>query len=327
MSMFSTEQIMKYVKFLIWGKGGSGKTTFLSTFPEPRYWIDAEHSGDHIRKAGDSVLYTTSWADLQSGQKEASGNGVGSFLVDPITILRDSLIDMVEAGTKNGMTFRDWARVKKPDKRFTTNWQNMAFHVGIAAHEKDEYEMHRNDQGKLEPIKIGVKPDCDKKLIYAPDIVLHLFVRDGKHYATIDKIRIRKDLAVKTGLRVGAEIENPTFDHFKPIVEAYANGGEVAHYSDDRETGAKDEKVFEEIDKEQEEADKKKTFGQITRGEKKCQSLKIFGWQDGAQTSSTRVTALGTDDLKKCEIEDLKAYVQGLKKQVELYNQQKLEEA
>ena len=244
-----------------------------------------------------------------------------------MTIFRDGLIDKVESEAKGGMTFREWSKVKKPDKRLTTDWQNLPCHVYITAHEKDEYEMHRNDKGKLEPVKVGVKPDADKKIIYAPDIVLHFYVKGGKHYATIDKIRIRKELALKTGLRVGAEIENPTFDHFKPIMEAYAEGEEPARYTDDRQTSEKDEQVFEEIDREQEIADKKKAIGQIQRGEKKCQSLKIFGWQDGDQISSTRVTALGSDDLKTCETEDLAAYVQGLKKQVELYNQQKLQEA
>lgn len=327
MSLFSTKQKKKYVKIFGWGTGGSGKTEFGNTMPAPRYWVDSEHSGDHIRNPEDPVFYTTSFRDLQEAVKEVGSNGAASFNIDPMTIFRDGLIDKVESEAKNGMTFREWSKVKKPDKRLTTDWQNLPCHVYITAHEKDEYEMKPNERGKLEPIKVGVKPDADKKIIYAPDIVLHFYVKDGKHYGEIQKIRIRKNMAVATGLRVGAVIENPTFDHFKPIVDAYAVGEEPAHYSDDRETSDKDEKVFEEIDREQEEADKKKAVARVKKGEKKCQSLKIFGWQDEAQISSTRVTAMGTDNLNECPTEDLTAYVEGLKNQVNLYNQQKLQEA
>jgi len=326
MSLFSNKPTKKWLKIVGYGYGGTGKTTFGTTMPGPRYWVDGEHSGDHIRNNGDMVLYTTSFKDLQDAQKEACGKA-SSFIVDPITIFRDALIDKVESETKDGLQFRDWTKIKKPDKRFTTDWQNMPAHVYETVHEKDEFEMHRNDRGKLEPVKVGVKPDADKKLIYAPDIVLRFTVENGKHYATIEKIRIRKDLAIETGLTVGKKIENPTFDHFKPIADAYAEGEAPAHYSDDRETSEKDDQVFEELDREQEEAQRKKLVGQIQRGEKKCRELKIYGWVDDEQIGNTRTTAMGTDKLQDCAVSDLEAYRDGLKNTVLRYQEEQKQEA
>jgi hypothetical protein len=322
MSRFQKNPTMKNLKIVGYGHGGSGKTTFGTTMPYPRFWIDAEHSGDHIRDENDVVDYTTSFKDLQDDIKDAVAQGAKSIIIDPITIFRDTLIDKVESETKNGMEFRDWAKVKKPDKRLTTDWQNAPCHVYITTHEKDETVMQRSDKGRLEPVKIGVKPDADKKLIYAPDIVLRFFVENGKHYAEIIKIRIRKELAIKTGLTVGKIIENPTFDTFKPVVEAYSQGSTPAHYSDDRETSEKDEAVFDEIDKEQENVAKKKLLGQIQRGEKKCQELKMFGWQDEEQTNATRRNLLGTEILADASIEDLTAYRDGMAKQVNAAKEQ-----
>jgi len=326
MSVFSTKKQKKYLKIGVYGPGGSGKTTFFTTFPEPRRWVDSEHSGDHIREDGDAVLYTTSFADLQGAIKEVANDPSGSFLMDPFTIFRDTLIDKVESETKGGLQFRDWAKIKKPDKRLTTDWQNLPCHVGISLHEKDEYEMVRNDRGKLEPVKIGVKPDADKKFTYGPDIVLRLFVEGGVHKGVIEKIRIRKDIAIATDLTVGKVIENPTFDTFKPIVEEYAKGDEVATYTDDRTTSEKDDKVFEEIDREEEQAERKKYIGQVSRGEKKCGELEIYGFKDKEQLVGTRKTAMGTEDLNNASVEDLQAYVQGLKTHVETYKAQKLQE-
>jgi len=328
MSMFSKETTKKWIKILLSGPWGSGKTTFLTTMPGPRYWTDAEHSSDHIRDSDDPVLYTTSFADLKNAIAEIKENGnVGSFIIDPYTIFWERLIDHVESETKDGLQFRHWAKIKKPNKRLFTELLNLPCHVGIATHEADVFEMQKNDRGKLEPVKIGVKIDAEKKTGYSPDVVLRLAIEGGVHVGYIEKIRIRKDLAVKTGLVIGARIENPTFDHFRPIMETYASGKAIAHYADDRETSEKDDKVFEQIEDEEEQARKKKVVGQIQRGEKKCQDLKIYGWQDDNQISSTRITAMGTDNLKECAAEDLTAYLQGLKNQVNQYNQQKLQEA
>lgn len=326
--MFSTKKTRKFLKILVYGKGGTGKTTFGTTMPSNRYWVDSEHSGDHIRPDGDAVLYTTSFKDLQDAVREVAGlnDGVGSLILDPCTIFRETLMDKVESETKGGLEFRHWAKIKKPEKRLTTDWQNLPCHVLITYHEKDEYEMIRNDKGKLEPVKIGVKIDGDKKSEYGPDIVMRLAVEKGVHVGFIDKIRINKAIALKTGLTVGTKIENPTFDTFKPILEEYSKGDKQATYTDDRQTSEKDDAVFDEIDKEQEEAEKKKIVGQVQRGEKKCLELKIYGWQDKDQVLSTRKTSLGTDALSDASVEDLNAYVQGIKQQVLTYKQQKVEE-
>jgi hypothetical protein len=312
MSRFQKNPTMKYLKIVGYGPGGSGKTTFGTTMPGPRFWIDSEHSGDHIRNADDMVDYTTSFKDLQDDLKDATKDGAVSIIIDPITIFRDTLIDKVESETKNGMEFRDWAKVKKPDKRLTTDWQNAPCHVYITTHEKDETIMQKNDRGRMEPVKIGVKPDADKKLIYAPDIVLRFFVENGKHFAEIIKIRIRKDLAIKTGLMVGKIIENPTFDTFGPVVEAYSKGDAPAHYSDDRETSEKDEAVFTEIDKEQEDATKKKVVGQAQRGEKKAAELNIFGFRNEEELATTHDNFLGVKSLNDADTQDIIKYVASL---------------
>jgi len=312
MSLFTKGAKKKWLKIVGYGPGGSGKTTFGTTMPESRYWVDSEHSGDHIRDDNDPVLHTTSFKDLQDGLQEAKAANVASFIIDPITIFREALIDKVESETKYGLQFKDWAKIKKPDKRLTTDWQNMAAHVYLTVHEKDEFEMVKNDKGKLEPVKIGVKPDADKKLIYAPDIVLRFYVENGKHFAVIEKIRIRKEIALKTGLTVGKVIENPTFEHFKPIAEAYAQGTEQAHYSDDRETSTKDEAVFDDIDKEGEQAAHKKIIGQIERAEKKLSGMKVFGFRDAEEIEGTRKTAFGTTVLSDALVTDLELYYKGV---------------
>jgi len=317
MSVFTTKKMKKYLKIVLYGPGGSGKTTFCTTMPGTRYWVDTEHSGDKIRDDSDPTVYTTSFKDLQDAVRELfQTTGLGSFIVDPDTILRDSLIDKVESESKDGMTFRDWAKVKKPEKRFTTDWQNLPCHVAITCHEKDEYEMKRNERGKLEPVKIGVKPDADKKITYAPDLVLRLSFEDGKYFGYIEKIRIRKELAVKTGLRVGNRIENPTFDTFLPMVEEYAKGEEQAHYTDDRETSEKDEQVFTEIEQEEKQKAIKKVVSQVQRGEAKCKEMDIFGWRDDEQRDTTRRTLLGTEVLEDSHSEDLEKYVQWMRNQV-----------
>jgi hypothetical protein len=135
--------------------------------------------------------------------------------------------------------------------------------------------------------------------------------------AYVHKIRVRRDLAEKFGLLVGTRIENPTWASFAPIAEAFASGKEQAHYSDDRETQDKDERVFEELAHEQEDTQRRKMLTHIARGEKKCMELGIYGWRDQNEIESTRRAMLGNTDLEHMPVESLSFYLQGLKKTVE----------
>lgn len=324
MSMFSNSQKVKYLKIMAYGPGGSGKTTFGTTMPAKRYWIDSEHSGDHIRDPKDPVLYTTSYKELQEAVGEIKNTpDVQSLIIDPYTVFWERLIDQVESQSPKGLSFQSWARIKKPDNRMMTDLLNLPCHVYITLHERDEYEMVRgDDHGKLEPVKIGVRPDAEKKVMYRPDIMLRFAVENGTHVAYIMKIRLRREAAERTGLRVGTRIENPTWASFSPIAELFASGKELAHYSDDRETQDKDERVFEELAGEQEQTQRKKLITHILRGEKKCSELGIYGWRDKNETDSTRRAMLGNPDLEQLTVDSLNFYLQGLKKTVERHQSQ-----
>lgn len=320
MSLFSNNPKAKFLKIMAFGPGGSGKTTFGTTMPRPRYWIDSEHSGDHIRDPKDPVLYTTSYKELQEAINEikSANNEVKSLIIDPYTVFWERLIDQIESQSPKGLTFQSWARIKKPDNRLMTDLLNLPCHVYITLHERDEYMMIRSeDHGKLEPVKVGVRPDAEKKILYRPDLMLRFAVEEVRHVAYIQKIRVRRELAERTSLRVGTRIENPSWADFAMIAEEFASGKEQAHYSDDRETTDKDERVFEELAHEAEESQRKKLITHIQRGEKKCRELGIYGWRDDLETEVTRRAMLGSTDLDKLTVESLGFYLQGLKKTVE----------
>jgi hypothetical protein len=322
MSLFSNKSKAKYLKIMAYGPGGSGKTTFGTTLPWPRYWIDSEHSGDHIRDPKDPVLYTTSFRELQEAVAEIRAtNEVKSLIIDPYTVFWERLIDQIESQSPKGLTFQSWAKIKKPDNRLMTDLLNLPCHVLITLHERDEYMMVRSeDHGRLEPVKVGVRPDAEKKVLYRPDLMLRFAVEDGRHVAYIQKIRIRRELAERTGLRVGAKIENPSWADFAMMAEEYASGIVQAHYTDDRETQDKDERVFEELAHEAEEAQKRKLIGYIQRGERKCRELGIYGWRDDLETDATRRAMLGSTELDKLTADSLNFYLQGLKKTVERHH-------
>lgn len=237
------EQIAKRLKIYVWGESGSGKTWFALGAPDPIALIDTEGGSDlYGGRFKFDRLSTKSYQDTMQALKEVPAGGYKTLIVDPITVIYQSLIGgrleyrRQRATDKEnvGLVVQDWGDIKRKYAMLLTELINLPCHVIVTARQSDLYEAKAG--GDIQ--KIGVKPDTDKTTDYVFDEVLRMEpAGEGERIAVILKDR---SSTYKTGQRV----QNPTFDSlFGAVIGVVTKGKETKQRGED-DTAAKDAEAY-----------------------------------------------------------------------------------
>ena len=229
--------VQKKAKVLVYGEPGVGKTWFALTFPRVAL-IDTEGGADLYGGRFDfDVLRTKSFGDILDAieaVKTDHGRTWQTLVIDPISIvwqvLQDAGQQAAEArAARYGraaddvmLTPRDWGLIKRRLYSAMTDLVNLPVNVVLTAHLRDVMEMRRDGRGQEMAVKVGEKPDAEKKAGYWPDIVARLVVDHGEHVGIVEKDR--------SGLfRVGQRVPNMGYQHLAPLLEQHATGDPVVH--------------------------------------------------------------------------------------------------
>lgn len=233
LAMFQPAQkARKKAKVLVYGDAGTGKTRFALSWPGVAM-IDTEGGADLYGGRYDfQVLRTKSLTDIVKAieaVKKDNGKSVQTVAIDPITVVWQVL---QEAGQQAAearaarynrpvedvvLTQRDWGLIKRKLYSAMIDLMNLPINVVLTAHLKDETETRTDSRGQEKQVKIGEKPDAEKKTAYWCDTVIRLAVEKGEHVGYVEKDR--------SGLfTVGQRIPNISYQHFVPLLEAYAAG-------------------------------------------------------------------------------------------------------
>jgi hypothetical protein len=308
------------------GEEKSSKSTIISEACAKHNGIiiDSEDGTGLMRDPKTPCYLIDTFGDLLEAYEKAVKQKPGLIAVDGITIPYKSWLD--HWGDKYGdkqIPIFMWNTIKRPWRQFIHMIK--CSHIPTIVTSRISYEMDfKSGDGTINKENWGAQ--AEKNFLYEMDVIIKTFKKDGKYYGTLDGARTNRHNK-KLAALVGKTFENITYEkHILPFAQDGSVGTVAEHSTPTEQLEKSNQQLEEKLTAETDEKKKQDTIRRIQKGEKKCQSLKIFGWQDDAQVSSTRVTAMGTDNLRECQVEDLTAYVRGLKQQVELYNQQKLQE-
>ena len=183
------------LKALIYGDTGSGKTVTSLHFPNPVV-IDCEKGTEHYGPFFDfSVLDTLEPAKVNEAIDELlkDPNGFKTFVLDPITILYDRIMDLQLLRKRlklNNSSYElqplDYKFIKSDVKRLIAKMLSLDMNVIVTAHSKVLY-----DPGEFMKV-IGTAPDCPKYLPHMFDVVIELTKNGEIFMAEVEKDRTNK---------------------------------------------------------------------------------------------------------------------------------------
>lgn len=227
----------KGLKMLVYGQSGTGKTVLGLSFPKI-VAVDSEdgyawYEGTDRAKNIVGILDTQSFEDLSNllDDLEDSIDEFDTLIVDSETKIheniQEALIEVEESrALRKGkdvldanLSIRSYGKIKQLESRLQNLKVKLASQgINIVSIAQAQDEM--KDMGNNKRIKIGEKPNMAKNAQFDYDVVLRLFVKDGKYMGIVEKDR------TETYER-GAEIENPSYDNWVKRLTADDNKGNV----------------------------------------------------------------------------------------------------
>lgn len=227
----------KGLKMLVYGQFGTGKTVLGLSFPKI-VAVDSEdgyawYEGTGRAKNIVGILDTQSFEDLSNllDDLEDSIDEFDTLIVDSETKIheniQEALIEVEESrALRKGkdvldanLSIRSYGKIKQLESRLQNLKVKLASQgINIVSIAQAQDEM--KDMGNNKRIKIGEKPNMAKNAQFDYDVVLRLFVKDGKYMGIVEKDR------TETYER-GAEIENPSYANWAKRLTADDNKGNV----------------------------------------------------------------------------------------------------
>ena len=223
------EKKKKYLKILVYGSSGNGKTHLALTFPKCAV-IDTESGTDFfVGKPGIEsfdVIGLRSYKDAVKEIEELETKGQGKYktlVIDSITriysnlkttgqqVAEDRAIKFHTGVDGAGLSFREWGIIKNRYGTLMDRIYNLPFNTVITCWIKDIYDGER---------KSGVTYDCDKSTEYQADIILRMEVDEkGTFWGIVEKDRTGEFPKM-------SKIKNPTFKTFEKVLAKYGDGAQ-----------------------------------------------------------------------------------------------------
>jgi len=177
----------KFLKVAVFGKGGTGKTRFALSFPNPCV-IDTEKGTDPYKGIYTfKVKFANRWRQLESILHFCrTQTTYETLIIDSATVFYADLIQEIVDYIKNKrgnetMTKGDWGIEKRRWAAFLNNLVELQMHVVLCFREKDEYEETTNRAGEETLKKTGnFFPEADKVTEYLFDLAFRCYTEENK---------------------------------------------------------------------------------------------------------------------------------------------------
>lgn len=225
---------------VIYGKPGTGKTAFGSSWPKPLLLLDIQEKGtETIRRVeGIERISIDSWETLEKlyWWLEKKKRKYASIQLDQITQMQDLAMTLIkEDNNKDGedlISKRMWGQISGKMKTMLLQFRDlrdMNYNICFIAHERQVGGDDDAEENQIDP-SIGPRlmPSLGSFLGGAVDIIGHTFVREryekrtnkkplrhveygmrlGPHAYYSTKIRV----PVNRGIEVPGVLVNPTFE-------------------------------------------------------------------------------------------------------------------
>lgn len=201
---------------LAYGRSGTGKTTFASTFPKPLLLLDVKEKGtDSVSNvSGVDVARIETWDDFVNlyWWVEKGDTKYKSIVVDQVTQLQDLAIikTMEDDGKKPGdqISKRNWGQAAGLMKTWLLNYRDLidhGIHIVFLAHDrvtKEDDDGGGDDQ--IEPV-VGARimPSVAAYLNGAVKVIGNTFIREKFSLVKTLGGQTRKTRSVQYSMRIG----------------------------------------------------------------------------------------------------------------------------
>lgn len=185
----SQQNANKYYKFAIYGKFGTGKTTFL-TKDNNALVLDINEDGTTVTEDGAVVevknykhlSYVIKMLPKALEQLRNNGKQIDVVVIETIQKLRDITMDDVMAGKTRKATFNDWGecatRIVSMYRYISKLQEHYQFHLAISGHEginKDKDD----EGGTINPtITIEAQEQIKKAVVSQSDVLARMTIEE-----------------------------------------------------------------------------------------------------------------------------------------------------
>lgn len=238
----SQQNAQKYYKFAVYGKFGTGKTTFL-TKNNNALVLDINEDGTTVTQDGAVVQvrdyrhFATVVKVLPQVLEQLRGNGkqIDIVVIETIQKLRDITIEDIMSGKNRKPTFNDWgeaaSRIVHMYRYLSKLQERHQFHLAISGHEGINKD--KDDEGStINPtITIEAQDQIRKAVVSQSDVLgrmtIEEYEQDGQK-AFNYVFNAEPSALFETKIRHSPNITITTKKFFNPsitdVVEAIRNG-------------------------------------------------------------------------------------------------------
>lgn len=259
------------MKILIYGESGSGKTVFALSFPKSIV-VDSEdgyswYEGTERTRNVVGILDSQSYDDLENLMDElddANDEEFSSLVIDSETKVYENIkealqnVEETRAARKGrdvldaNLSMRSYGKIGQLSGRLQNAKLRLAsqgINIISVAQAADEME----DAGNGQRVKVGEKPNMDKRARFDYDVVIRLFTKDNKYYGEIEKDRLEV-------FERGDIIENPSYQNWAHRLESKDNQGETVAKDFSKDAEKSQKAYYEEVKGEMSFADRVKEY-------------------------------------------------------------------
>lgn len=225
-----------YIKLAAEGFAGSGKTYTLATIAialhkltaskKPIVIFDTEESSKFLihlfKDAGIEALVkrSRSLADLRETMKRCRDGFSDVLFIDSISHVYENYLEAYKARVRRtSIEFQDWGIIKPTWKaEFSEPFVRDPYHALFTGRAAWDYTDEKDEKGKRQIYKSGVKMKVDGETAYEPDILL---LMDRFEEVLGDKKEVWREATVlkdRSTLIDGKTFKNPTPEHFLPAI-------------------------------------------------------------------------------------------------------------
>ena len=232
------ENTKPFLKMGLEGFAGGGKTFTMGRVAiglhrriaskKPIIIFDTETAAKflapQLEEAGITVRLrpSRSVADLVETMRRMRDGAGDILLIDSLTHLWENFVESYKAKVnRTRLEFQDWSIIKPAWKAtFSDPYVMDPYHCLFTGRAAYEYDNERDQHGKRQLVKSGVKMRVEGETAYEPDLLV-----------LMDRVEQVLDSAEKTIYRVGTilkdrsdiidgkSFKNPSYDDFSPVVE------------------------------------------------------------------------------------------------------------
>lgn len=259
------------MKILIYGESGSGKTVFALSFPKSIV-VDSEdgyswYEGTERTRNVVGILDSQSYDDLENLMDElddANDEEFSSLVIDSETKVYENIkealqnVEETRAARKGrdvldaNLSMRSYGKIGQLSGRLQNAKLRLAsqgINIISVAQAADEME----DAGNGQRVKVGEKPNMDKRARFDYDVVIRLFTKDNKYYGEIEKDRLEV-------FERGDIVENPSYQNWAHRLESKDNQGEAVAKDFSKDAEKSQKAYYEEVKGEMSFADRVKEY-------------------------------------------------------------------